>query len=84
MEISHLQQTYAIAQMLAYRKSVAYISPEALQRMVDLATDKFYAYAENHLFPESPCREQLNEPRVEALIVLDGAWSIEYTIDFLA
>lgn len=77
------EQTYAIAQMLAYRKSIAYISPEALQRMVDTATDKFYTYAENNLFPKLPCRE-VNQPRVEALIVLDGAWSIEYTIDFLA
>ncbi|XP_017793338.1 PREDICTED: uncharacterized protein LOC108575131 [Habropoda laboriosa] len=78
------EQTYAIAQMLGYRNSIAYISPEALQRMVDVAIEKFYAYAENHLFPELPCQQQTDRPRIEALIVLDGAWSIDYTIDFLA
>lgn len=78
------EQTYAIAQMLAYRNSIAYISPEALQRMVDIAIEKFYAYAEYHLFPAVPCQQEADRPRVEALVVLDGAWSIDYTIDFLA
>ncbi|XP_053999158.1 uncharacterized protein LOC128887365 [Hylaeus anthracinus] len=78
------EQINAIAQMLAYRKSIAYISPEALQRMTEYATEKFYAYAENHLFPEIPCREPINQNRVEALIVFDGAWAIEYTTNFLA
>ncbi|OAD54861.1 hypothetical protein WN48_06061 [Eufriesea mexicana] len=77
------EQTYAIAQMLAYRKSIAYISPQALQRMVEFATEKFYTYAKDYLFPELPCYE-INKPQVEALIVFDGAWSIGYTIDFLA
>ena len=78
------EQTYAVAQLLAYRKSIAYMSPEVLQRMVDYATEKFYSYAENHLFPELPCYQPINQPRIEALIVFDGAWSVEYTIDFLA
>lgn len=69
--------------MLAYRKSIAYISPQALQRMVEFTTEKFYTYAKDHLFPELPCRE-INQPQVEALIVFDGAWSIKYAIDFLA
>ena len=77
------EQTYAIAQMLAYRKSIAYISPEALQQLVDIAVEKFYTYARNHLFPKLPCH-QINQPQVEALIVFDGAWTIEYTIDFLS
>ncbi|XP_068988935.1 uncharacterized protein [Bombus flavifrons] len=77
------EQTYAIAQMLAYRKSIAYISPEALQQLVDIAIEKFYTYARNHLFPKLPCH-QINQPQVEALIVFDGAWTIEYTIDFLS
>ncbi|KZC14462.1 hypothetical protein WN55_06922 [Dufourea novaeangliae] len=77
------EQTYAAAQILAYQKSVAYMSPEALQRMVDYATKKFYEYAEKHLFPELSC-ERVNQPQVEALIVFDGAWSTEYTRDFLA
>ncbi|XP_076632618.1 uncharacterized protein LOC143347391 [Colletes latitarsis] len=78
------EQTHTIAQMLAYRKSIAYISPEALERMVQYATDKFYTYAENHLFPEVPCQQPINQPRIEALIAFDGAWSIEYTTNFLA
>lgn len=77
------EQTYAIAQMLAYRKSIAYISPEALQQMVNIAIEKFYTYASNYLFPKLPCH-QVNQPQIEALIVFDGAWTIEYTKDFLA
>lgn len=69
--------------MLAYRKSIAYISPEALQQMVNIAIEKFYTYASNYLFPELPCH-QVNQPQIEALIVFDGAWTIEYTKDFLA
>lgn len=69
--------------MLAYRKSIAYISPKALQQLVDIAIEKFYTYARNHLFPKLPCH-QINQPQVEALIVFDGAWTIEYTIDFLS
>ncbi|XP_076168966.1 uncharacterized protein LOC143147535 [Ptiloglossa arizonensis] len=78
------EQTYVIAQMLAFRKSIAYISPEALQRMTEHAIEKFYTYAEHHLFPEVPCHQPRNQPRVEVLIVFDGAWSIDYTTDFLA
>lgn len=70
--------------MLAFRKSIAYISPEALQRMTEHAIEKFYTYAEHHLFPEVPCHQPRNQPRVEVLIVFDGAWSIDYTTDFLA
>ncbi|KOX72474.1 hypothetical protein WN51_01574 [Melipona quadrifasciata] len=77
------EQTYAIAQMLAYRKSIAYISPEALQQMVNITIEKFYTYASNYLFPKLPCH-QVNQPQIEALIVFDGAWTIEYTKDFLA
>lgn len=77
------EQTYAIAQTLAYRKSIAYISPETLQQMVDFATEKFYTYAENHLFPELSCH-QINQPQIEAIIIFDGGWTIQYTIDFLA
>lgn len=70
--------------MLAYRRSIAYISSEVLERLVNSAIEKFYSYAENHLFPELPCHQQINQPQVEALIVFDGAWSVEYTTDFLA
>ncbi|CAL7941711.1 unnamed protein product [Xylocopa violacea] len=76
------EQTYAIAQMLAYRKSIAYISPEMMQQMVNIVTDKFYAFAKRHLFPELLCNK-VNEPQVEALVVFDNAWSIEYTTHFL-
>lgn len=51
--------------------------------MVDFATEKFYTYAENHLFPELSCH-QINQPQIEAIIIFDGGWTIQYTIDFLA
>ncbi|XP_034193344.2 uncharacterized protein LOC117610267 isoform X1 [Osmia lignaria lignaria] len=77
------EQVYAIAQMLAYHKSIAYIPPEILQNLVESATEQFYTYAETYLFPELPC-QQINHSRVEALIVFDGSWTVEYTVDFLA
>ncbi|XP_076648482.1 uncharacterized protein LOC143356564 isoform X2 [Halictus rubicundus] len=77
------EQTYAAAEMLIYRRSVAHVSPDALHRLVGYAIEKFYSYTENHLFPEVACQE-VDSPRLEALIVFDGAWSIEYTRDFLA
>lgn len=77
------EQTYAIAQMLAYRKSIAYISPKTLEKLVERATEIFYNYAETHLFPELPC-QQINHSRVEALVVFDGSWPVEYTTDLLA
>lgn len=78
------EQTYAIAQLLAYRKSIAYISPTALQRLVKYAVEKFSFYAQRHLLADLPCYKHSHKPRVEALIVFDGAWSKEYTTDFLA
>nr|XP_012151290.1 PREDICTED: uncharacterized protein LOC100883936 isoform X2 [Megachile rotundata] len=77
------EQTYAIAQMLAYRNSIAYISPETLKKLVECATEKFYTYAESHLFPELPC-QKINRSRVETLVVFDGSWPMEYTTDLLA
>ncbi|XP_026668550.1 uncharacterized protein LOC108624121 [Ceratina calcarata] len=77
------EQTYATAQMLAHRKSIAYITPEALERMVNVATKKFYTYTENHLSSESSCHPTY-EPQVEALVVLDGGWSEEFAKNFLA
>ncbi|XP_031849277.1 uncharacterized protein LOC116434747 isoform X2 [Nomia melanderi] len=77
------EQTYAAAEMLAYRNSVAYISPEALQKMVNFAIKAFYNYTEKHMFPELPC-QQVDQPRVETLIAFDGTWSTENTRDFLA
>ncbi|XP_076757832.1 uncharacterized protein LOC143427508 [Xylocopa sonorina] len=74
------EQTYTIAQLLAYRKSIAYISPETMQQMVNIATDKFYTFANSRLSPALPCYE-VNEPQVEALVVFDG--SIGYTTHFL-
>lgn len=69
--------------MLAYRKSIAYIPPEILQNLVESATEQFYTYAETYLLPELPCQE-INHPRVEAFIVFDGSWTVEYTVEFLA
>ncbi|XP_078046277.1 uncharacterized protein LOC144474825 [Augochlora pura] len=76
------EQTYAIAKMLAYRTSIAYITPDALQLLCTYAIKTFYNYMDNHMFPQMSC-QQVDPPRVEALIVFDGAWSIEYTKDFL-
>ncbi|XP_076375423.1 uncharacterized protein LOC117225430 [Megalopta genalis] len=76
------EQTYAAAKMLGYHRSIAYVSPDVLQLLATYAVKTFYSYAENRLFPKLSC-QQVDPPRVEALIVFDGAWSIEYTKDFL-
>jgi len=59
-------------------------SPEALKQLVDYAVTKFYTYANEHFLTESFCRNSKHYPQVEALIVFDGSWTKEYTMNFIA
>ena len=58
---------------------------DVLELLVNRMVDYFTAYTSNHLFTELQCRE-IEEiyPRVEAIVTFDGAWSQEYTANFLA
>ncbi|XP_046595744.1 uncharacterized protein LOC107225502 isoform X1 [Neodiprion lecontei] len=78
------EQTHALAQILAYRNSIAYMTPEALLRMVNFAVNTFSTYADNYLFAESECHNPGSKPQLEILVAFDGAWSRDYTADFIS
>ncbi|XP_039308640.1 uncharacterized protein LOC105198717 isoform X2 [Solenopsis invicta] len=78
------EQTYAAAHLLAYQNDVVFKSPEALKRLVDRAVAKFSIYTNDHLLTELLCRRRKHYPQVEALIVFDGSWTKEYTMNFVA
>lgn len=59
-------------------------SPEALKRLVDYAVTKFHIYAKEHFLTELFCRNGKHYPQVEVLIVFDGSWTKEYTMNFIA
>ena len=60
------------------------MTDEAIQRLVNYATTTFTYYTNNHVFTEMNCRREVFRPRVEVFVAFDGAWSKEYTIDFLS
>ncbi|XP_024937056.1 uncharacterized protein LOC107264079 isoform X2 [Cephus cinctus] len=78
------EQTYTMTRVLAYRNSIAYMTDEALERMAGYASNAFFNYADKYLFTELHCYNEKEKPHVEMLIAFDGAWSKEYTQDFLA
>ncbi|XP_015126293.1 uncharacterized protein LOC107047901 isoform X2 [Diachasma alloeum] len=78
------QQVYATSQILAYRRSAVHMTDEVLKKMVHYSVTKFSDYVNNHLFPEIHCITEKHYPKVEVLVTSDGAWSHEYTADFLA
>lgn len=73
-----------MAQILAYRNSIAYMTSEALIRMVNYAVETFSTYAENYLFAESGCENFGPRPQLEIIAAFDGAWSKDYTADFIS
>ncbi|TGZ52877.1 Uncharacterized protein DBV15_10985 [Temnothorax longispinosus] len=78
------EQTYAASHLLAYHNDIVFKSPEALKRLVDHAIAKFSVYANDHLLTELLCRNRKRYPQIEALIVFDGSWTEEYTMDLVA
>ncbi|EFN72998.1 hypothetical protein EAG_11290 [Camponotus floridanus] len=78
------EQTYAASYLLANHYGIMFKSPEALKQLVDYAVTKFYTYANEHFLTESFCRNSKRYPQVEALIVFDGSWTKEYTMNFIA
>lgn len=69
---------------MAYYNGIKFKYPEILKRMVDHAVDTFSVYANNYLLTESLCRDRKSYPQVETLIIFDGAWTKEHTMDFFA
>lgn len=61
-----------------------YRSSQVLKRLVDYAVTKFSVYANDYLLTELLCRNRKHYPQIEALIVFDGTWTKEYTMDFIA
>ncbi|XP_035730991.1 uncharacterized protein LOC118445508 isoform X1 [Vespa mandarinia] len=78
------EQTHAVSYLLAYRNSVAYISDEALKRLINYAVDIFTNYTEKHLLTESHCYNKNIQLQAEVIIVFDGAWTPDYTKDFIS
>ncbi|XP_011700217.1 PREDICTED: uncharacterized protein LOC105457309 [Wasmannia auropunctata] len=78
------EQTYAASHLLAYHNDVVFKTAEALKRLVDHVVTKFSVYANDYLLTELLCRNGKHYPQVEALIVFDGSWTKEYTMDFVA
>ncbi|KAI4487516.1 hypothetical protein M0804_005665 [Polistes exclamans] len=78
------EQTHAVSYLLAYRNSIAYISEEALKRLVNYAVDTFINYTEKHLLTESHCRNKNVQLPAEVIIAFDGAWTPDYTMDFIS
>ncbi|XP_008544893.1 uncharacterized protein LOC103569388 [Microplitis demolitor] len=78
------EQTYAVSQVLAYKKSVSYMTDDALDMMVNYAVNKFTNYVNNNLFTELRCHKEKKYPNVEIFVAFDGSWSQEYTQDFLS
>ncbi|KAL6440867.1 hypothetical protein ACFW04_003353 [Cataglyphis niger] len=78
------EQTYAASYLLAHHNGIMFKSPEALKQLVDYAVTKFYIYANEHFLTELFCRNGKHYPQVEVLIVFDGSWTKEYTMNFIA
>ncbi|XP_047356971.1 uncharacterized protein LOC124951919 isoform X2 [Vespa velutina] len=78
------EQTHAVSYLLAYRNSIAYISDEALKRLINYAVDIFTNYTEKHLLTESHCYNKNIQLQAEVIIVFDGAWTPDYTKDFIS
>ncbi|XP_034943326.1 uncharacterized protein [Chelonus insularis] len=78
------EQVFAASQLLAYKRSVAHMTNEALKEITTYAVKKFTNYVNNHLFPEINCPKDKIYPRAEIFVIFDGAWSREYTADFFA
>ncbi|XP_031784515.1 uncharacterized protein LOC100680378 isoform X1 [Nasonia vitripennis] len=79
------EQTYAVAQVLAYLNSIAAMSDAALQRLVVRSVENFAHYTEDYLFTAVQCRNRRRrQSRVEVMVAFDGSWTTEYTRDFLA
>ncbi|XP_043288146.1 uncharacterized protein [Venturia canescens] len=79
------EQTFATAQILAYRNSVAYMEEGVLKSMAKLAVNAFNSYTMHNLFTEVHCPQ--NEkiyPTVEVVVTFDGSWTENYTADFLS
>ena len=74
-----------MSQILDYRDGVGSTPEEFFKSMVNYAVDKFTEFTNNSLFSKLHC-EEIEEiyPRVEAIVTFDGAWSQEYTANFLA
>ncbi|KAG7207191.1 hypothetical protein KM043_008876 [Ampulex compressa] len=79
-----VEQTYIAAQVLASRNTVAYISPDTLEKMVGYAVDIFFDYISTRLLSSSSCQDHAIRPRVEVILAFDGSWSTEYTINFIS
>ncbi|KAK0096904.1 hypothetical protein PV326_003925 [Microctonus aethiopoides] len=80
------EQTYTASQILAYRRSIAHMTDDVLMTMTNYAVNKFTNYINNNLFTELRCLDNKNNnhPHVEVFVVFDGAWSLEYTANFLS
>ncbi|CAB0028367.1 unnamed protein product [Trichogramma brassicae] len=80
------EQTYAAAQVIGYLGAgTAPVSEEALQRLSTRAVATFVRYANQGLLGAQPCLGQRrNRPRLELLVAFDGAFTPEYTAEFLA
>ncbi|KAI4497474.1 hypothetical protein M0802_007485 [Mischocyttarus mexicanus] len=60
------------------------ISEEALKRLVNNAVDTFISYTEKHLLTETNCRNKNVQLPAEVIIAFDGAWTPDYTKDFIS
>ncbi|XP_020295729.1 uncharacterized protein LOC109860805 isoform X2 [Pseudomyrmex gracilis] len=78
------EQTFAASDVLDRFNYHMFRTSEALKRVVDHAVTKFTDYTNNYLLTELLCRGKRHYPRVEAFVVFDGAWTTEYTMDFIA
>ncbi|KAL7299773.1 hypothetical protein TKK_0007519 [Trichogramma kaykai] len=80
------EQTYAAAQVIGYLGAgAAPVSEEALQRLSTRAVVTFDRYANQGLLGAQPCLGQRRDrPRLELLVAFDGAFTPEYTAEFLA
>lgn len=61
------------------------MTDDVLMTMTNYAVNKFTNYINNNLFTELRCLDNKNNnhPHVEIFVVFDGAWSLEYTANFL-
>ncbi|XP_012252675.2 uncharacterized protein LOC105684120 isoform X1 [Athalia rosae] len=78
------EQAHAVSQILAHRNSDSYIFPETLIKLSDYAVDKFSSYADQYLFGQTNCGNPEPRPQLEIFVAFDGAWSRDYTADFLS
>ena len=73
-----------MSQILEYYNDIDPTPEIFLKTIVNYAVDKFTAFTNNSLFTEFHClKTDKIYPRVEAIVAFDGAWSQEYTADFL-